>query len=180
MKQESDAFLTWGLVAGTRGLRGELKVRFIGPDGPDLRLRSLTLWFRKPGEADSVPHRVDGEEPYRQGLLLRLDKVGTQEAAQALVGCEVSVRTADLPVLPEGRPYWFQMEGIEVWDRHHGAIGRLKDLFTTAAHPIYVVAGPFGEVLIPAVEKFILEVDLDRRRMDVDLPAGLVPEPDEI
>jgi 16S rRNA processing protein RimM len=53
-------------------------------------------------------------------------------------------------------------------------------MFSTAAHDIYVIRGRYGEVLIPAVEEFIVEIDRDGRRMLVDLPEGLVPEKDEI
>jgi 16S rRNA processing protein RimM len=41
------------------------------------------------------------------------------------------------------------------------------------------VQGPFGEVLIPAVDVFITDVDMAGKRMTVDLPEGLVPESDE-
>jgi 16S rRNA processing protein RimM len=61
-----------------------------------------------------------------------------------------------------------------------GELGTLDDLFTTAAHDIYVVNGRFGEVLIPAVDEFVVEVDLPGRRMSVDLPEGLVRESDEV
>jgi len=180
MSREVNTFLTWGAVAGARGLRGELKVRYLSPDGPDLQLSGLAVWFRRPGEEALICHRVKETEPQRQGLILRLEKVETSEDARPLFGCEALVRREDLPPLSGGRPYWFQLEGLQVWDLRHGAIGRLDDLFTTPAHPIYVVNGSYGEVLIPAVGQFIIEIDLEHRRMTVDLPAGLIPEADEI
>ena len=56
----------------------------------------------------------------------------------------------------------------------------VEEVFTTAAHDIYVVRGRYGEVLIPAVAEFVVEIDRDGRRMTVDLPEGLVPENDEV
>ena len=35
------------------------------------------------------------------------------------------------------------------------------EMFSTAAHDIYVVRGRYGEVLIPAVKEFIVEIDRD-------------------
>ncbi len=49
-------------------------------------------------------------------------------------------------------------------------------MFTTAAHDVYVVKGGYGEVLIPAVGQFIEEINLEERRMLVDLPDGLIPQ----
>ena len=52
-------------------------------------------------------------------------------------------------------------------------------MFTTAAHDVYEVHGSFGEVLIPVVDAFVLEVDHAGKRIQVDLPEGLIPESDE-
>jgi 16S rRNA processing protein RimM len=43
-----------------------------------------------------------------------------------------------------------------------------------------VVNGRFGEVLIPAVGRFVLDIDLDAGVMSVDLPQGLVAEVDDL
>jgi 16S rRNA processing protein RimM len=55
-------------------------------------------------------------------------------------------------------------------------LGNLEDLITTAANDIYVVRGRFGEILIPAVDEFVKEIDTSGNRMMVDLPEGLIPE----
>jgi ribosomal 30S subunit maturation factor RimM len=49
-------------------------------------------------------------------------------------------------------------------------------MFATPAHDILEVDGPSGEVLIPAVEPFLVKVDRDKGQLHVNLPAGLVPE----
>jgi 16S rRNA processing protein RimM len=67
-----------------------------------------------------------------------------------------------------------------VRDLVKGELGCLVDMFTTAAHDTYVVDGPYGEVLIPAVEQFILDIDHEKGLMQVDLPEGLVAEVDDL
>jgi len=49
-------------------------------------------------------------------------------------------------------------------------------MFTTAAHDIYVIVGSYGEVLVPAVSVFLVEVDLQKRCVLFDLPEGLIQE----
>jgi 16S rRNA processing protein RimM len=39
-----------------------------------------------------------------------------------------------------------------------------------------VINGEYGEVLVPAVDAFLVEVDLEERRVLFDLPEGLVQE----
>ena len=97
-----------------------------------------------------------------------------------MVGCEVLMPYAELPAAESDEDYWFDLEGLTVIDRRRGEIGRLNDLFATAAHDIYVVTGPFGEVLIPAVKKFVIEIDQQKKTMLVDLPDGLVAEVDTL
>ena len=73
-----------------------------------------------------------------------------------------------------------QLQGLQVTDRTRGELGVLEELLETGAHDIYVVRGRFGEVMIPAVSQFIVEVDAESGRMTVDLPEGLVPEADDL
>ena len=61
-------------------------------------------------------------------------------------------------------------------------IGTLKDVLTNTAQDVYVVKrsdGPGGEkskndLLIPGVPQFILEVDIDEKKIVVRLPEGLM------
>ena len=55
-------------------------------------------------------------------------------------------------------------------------LGQLDQMFTTAAHDTYVVKGALGEIMIPVVEQFVLEIDLQQRVVNVDLPDGLIPD----
>jgi 16S rRNA processing protein RimM len=78
--------------------------------------------------------------------------------------------------LADDEYYWSQLKGLAVIDRQRGPIGCLQQIFSTAAHDTYVVKGALGEIMIPAVKQFILEVNLQEQVVMVDLPDGLVPE----
>lgn len=167
-----------GVVTGTHGLRGDLKVKPLS-DNSDSLLAAKQVFLRAPGKA-LVGHRPARVVTHKAGYLLRLTGYEKIEAAEVLVGAEVLMRFEDLPDLDETEHYWFELEGLQVIDRNRGALGRLEDLFTTAAHDIYVVRGPLGEVLIPAVDAFIGRIDLEAGTMEVDLPDGLIPGTDEV
>lgn len=174
-RHAGDLFLL-GKVTGAHGLRGDLKVRPLA-DNSDSLLGARQVFLRAPGgESQSqVPARVT---LHKGNYLLRLQGLETIEAVQPLIGCEVLMRFEDLGALPDDEFYWFQLEGMAVADQVHGELGAIEEIFTTAAHDIWVVRGPRGEVLIPAVDNFIVEVDREGRRVTVDLPEGLVPEDD--
>ncbi len=172
MDRAEEELLLLGVVTGLHGLRGDLKVRLFSGD-PAALLEARRVFLRRSGEsARSYP--VERAAVHKAQLLLRLAGCDSVEQAQPLVGPEVLMPAGELPELEEDEFYWYELQGMKVVDVERGEIGVLEDLLSTAAHDIYVVQGPFGEVMIPAVEGFVREVDLANRRMMVDLPAALI------
>jgi 16S rRNA processing protein RimM len=49
----------------------------------------------------------------------------------------------------------------------------VTEIISTGANDVYVVVGPDGELLLPAIESVILEIDLDADRMVVHMMEGL-------
>lgn len=174
MGNRSEALLEIGKIVGTHGLRGDLKVRPSSGD-PELLLTidQLTLRLSSGELLVAVPSR---QVLHKGQVLLRLQGFETLNDVAELVGGQVLLAEDLLPELDEDEYYWGDLQGLRVVDRQRGDIGCLEQMFSTAAHDTYVVIGNFGEVLIPAVGQFILEIDLERRVMTVDLPEGLVPE----
>ncbi len=173
-----DQLFRVGMVIGVHGLKGDLKVRPETRDSEAL-LQAGQVFLRRPG-AEMEAYRPARVAPHKGGFILRLAGLDDINSVERLVGCEVLMPLDQLSELPEGENYWYELKGLRVVDRRLGELGELAELFTTAAHDLYVVRGARGEVLIPAVRQFVLEVDLEAGRMLVDLPEGLVPEPDEV
>jgi len=81
---------------------------------------------------------------------------------------------SELPALADGQYRFYQLVGLQVVDVQHGPLGSLMNLMTTAGHDTYIVDGDSGEILIPAVPEFILDIDLEGQTMKVDLPEDLI------
>ena len=178
MPAPGDQLFKAGIVTGTHGLRGDLKVRPENLDATGLVDASRVVLCSEDGsERAHVPLRVT---IHKGNYLLRLAGLESIEKVEELVGCEVWMPLEDLEDLPAGESYWHQLKGLEVIDARRGSLGTLDAMFATAAHDVYVVNGPFGEVMIPAVEAFITEIDLERGCMHVELPEGLVPGNDDL
>ncbi|MEZ4485234.1 MAG: ribosome maturation factor RimM [Syntrophotaleaceae bacterium] len=178
MSDASKEWLRLGVVIGTHGLRGELKLRGEDPDF-DLLLEQ-DEFFLQQQDAAPQPCRIVRRSLAKNNLVVRLAGFDRVEAVQNLVGAAVLVDKGRLPALPDGEYYWHQLHGLRAIDRREGDLGILESLFSTAAHDIYVVNGRYGEVLIPAVAHFITEVDLAAGQILFDLPEGLVPKADDL
>ncbi len=174
MDDRSESLLEIGKIVGTHGLRGDLKVRPTSGE-PELLLEAEQVFLRLPtgSEISATPCR---QTLHKGQVLLRLQGFESIDLAEPLVGGGIMLPQSLLPELGEDEFYWHQLKGLKVVDLRLGELGRISSMFATAAHDTYVVKGAFGEVMIPAVEQFIQQVDLDQRVMTVDLPDGLVTE----
>jgi len=79
----------------------------------------------------------------------------------------------DLPPLPDGRYYIYQLEGLTVWEKEI-CYGKLTEVMQPGSNDVYVVSDGKREILVPALKTVIKSVDLDSNRMEVELPAGLL------
>lgn len=174
MDSRNEALLEVGKIVGTHGLKGDLKVR-PSSDDPGLLLQVEQLYLRLPsGQVLTVQPR---RQSLHKGLvLLRLQDYESIDLVEQFIGGDVLLPEHLLPALQDDEYYWRQLKGLPVVDRQRGPIGHLDKMFSTAAHDTYVVKGALGEIMIPAVEQFILEINLQERVVKVDLPDGLIPE----
>ncbi|PLX99974.1 MAG: 16S rRNA processing protein RimM [Desulfuromonas sp.] len=175
MNKDPETLFDVGRVVATHGLRGDLKVRLNSGD-PGLLLNVDQVSLRLPGGEQLDDLVIVRQLQHKEQVLLRFRDYESINLVERLIGSQVLLPEEDLPELEADEYYWRQLEGLQVIDAERGDIGRLRDIYTTAAHDTYVVTGMFGEVEIPAVKEFIREIDLDERVMKVALPQGLIPE----
>lgn len=105
---------------------------------------------------------------------LKLEGFETADDVDVYRGWIISVPREELPPLPDGRYYTFQIIGLTVVDEDGMVIGTVTDVLAMPAHDLYVVETETGEALIPAVKAHIRKIDLVSGRMVVrDIP-GLI------
>jgi 16S rRNA processing protein RimM len=75
-----------------------------------------------------------------------------------------------LPPTDPNEFYWYQLIGLEVVNSEGERLGILEEIIETGSNDVYVVRRGEEEILIPAIEDVVREVDLQRRLMTVDLP----------
>ena len=83
------------------------------------------------------------------------------------------VPASQIPPLPEGQYYQFQIIGLKVWEEGH-LLGEIIDVLDYTANDIYVLRRTDGtETLIPALKQIVRRIDLEAGIMEVSLPEGL-------
>ena len=156
-----------GLVLGAHGTDGSLRVKSLS-DVPQRFEAGRELFLR------GRPYRVVRSvlRPPEQ-VILKLDGVRTRAAARLLAGEEVTVAETSAPVLPEGEYYHFQLLGLRVVTEEGAELGRIREVIVTGSNDVYAVAGPEGEILLPAVRQVVLGVDLELGVMRARLMGGM-------
>ncbi len=117
---------------------------------------------------------VEDSWPHKGLVVLKFRGVENISQAETLVGCEIQVpRTERLP-LPGGEVYVSDLVGCAVFDR--GAeVGRITDVqFGSGDAPLLVVKAGGKEYLLPFAEAYLVKVDTEGKRIDMNLPEGML------
>jgi 16S rRNA processing protein RimM len=164
------AFLVVGKLRRSHGVRGEILMQVI-TDFPERLKAGMTVYL---GEQHQ-PERIRSRRNHGQGLLLAFDGYTSPEAVGELRNALVYVPTADRPPLLDGEYYHHQLLGLRVIGEDGGELGRISEILSTAAHDIYIVRGESGsEILLPAIDDVILEIDLEKGELRAHLLPGLI------
>ena len=169
--QESEpVYLAVGKFSRTHGVRGDIILSLL-TDFPE-RLRSGKLIYV--GEEHKAL-RIRRRREHTYGLILGFNEYKDPQCVSELKSQIAYVRADELPELEEGEYYHHQLLGIRVETDSGETLGRLKQIIDNPANDIYVVQPDNGpEILLPATEEVILEIDLDRQVMRVHLLPGLL------
>lgn len=157
-----------GRVLGAFGVRGEMKLQsFTDPPAAALNYQP---WILVHGGAERELVGVRGRNTAK-GVIVTMHGIDDRDVAQAMAGAEIYAPRERLPKPKPGEYYWVDLEGLEVVNREGVVLGRVSHLFDTAANQVLVVEGD-RQRLVPFVEgQFVLGVDFDAGRIDVDWDA---------
>jgi 16S rRNA processing protein RimM len=160
---ESDELVLVGEVTAPFGMRGEVKLLVYLDDPTTLIGRTFLLNSGQPG-------RVQSLRKHQDQVLILFEGVD-RSAAEALRGTRLFLPKSELPPLPEGAYYDWQLKGLAVVTESGRALGAIETIFyNPVANDVYETS----LALIPAHPQFVLSVDLEAGRMVVSDDPGLL------
>ena len=105
--------------------------------------------------------------------VLKLQGIDSISEAEKYVGADVRIPKNELLPPEEGSFYTFQLKGCRVFSAGE-EIGTVVDVLDLGGTTVLQVDQDGNEILIPFANSYLKKIDLDQRRIDVDLPEGLM------
>ena len=156
-----------GTIGKPHGVKGEVNFRFV--DDVFDREEADFLFLMVDGIA--VPffieeYRFRGEET----ALVKFEDIDTQQQAAALTGCEVyyprSNGEEDAPVS------WASVVDFELYDNATAQVaGRIAGVDDTTINLLFELD---NGLLVPATPQLITHIDVKQRRVNMNVPEGLL------
>jgi 16S rRNA processing protein RimM len=170
-----DGFLPVGKIVGTHGVKGNLKVHSYAESVSVFKPDSLILAVHA-GKIEKH-FAIKWAKPHGKSILLSFKGIEDREKAKTLIGAKLFIERAALPELEEGVYYWVDIIGLSVFTTDNQYIGHVESVMPTGSNDVYIVKNntkeDSTEVMIPAIESVVLEIDFENKTMRVALPEGL-------
>ena len=168
-------YLLVGEILRPHGVRGELRMRVLTDDRDNLVQLDSVYLGESPDDAAPRQFALRGLRFNKQYALLALEGCRSRNEAELLRDKRVLIRHDQASPLEDGQYFLFELIGLRVI-ADQLEIGRVKEVLQTGANDVYVVDGAeYGEVLIPAHDETILNIDFDAGLITMALPEGLLP-----
>lgn len=163
-----------GYITKTHGLKGEVKL------SPLLNDPSLVQDVRRARIVGDDDHSVETvlEKVRGQGgrWIVKFKDFKTIEQAQDLVGRSLEIYCEDFQPLPEGEYYWFQIEGLQVFDEAGRYYGTVKEIIVTGSNDVYVVQDGDKELLLPMIDSVVKSIDPKENKLIFHIIEGLLED----
>lgn len=167
-----EKYLKVGVITTTHGVRGEVKV-YPTTESAE-RFLDLDYVLLDTGR-EYLRLEIQNVKFYKNLAILKFKGIDNINDIEKYKGKELWIpREEGLP-LEEGEYYIADLIDMEVYLEDGSRLGILRDVMETGANDVYVVETEDGEeVLLPAIEECILDVDIETSRMTVHIMKGLL------
>ncbi|MCU0441266.1 MAG: ribosome maturation factor RimM [Bacteroidia bacterium] len=159
-------FIAVGTIDKTHGTKGELRITLSSN-------KQFKEWAFLEIQGKPVPFKIVSFSPtFDDGALLKLNTIDTIEQASSFVGYTL--------LLPKGKRQKGEVyseddfTGFKLVDETLGNIGEVESIEEFPNQLLIKTTYKGNEVLIPAVEAFIEEIDEAERVIYLNLPEGLI------
>ncbi len=160
-----------GRLNAAHGVRGELKA-YCYSDTPG-RMQLLDTVCIRPREGEPFLARVmwARQIPNKPLYILQLEGVTDRDAAETLVGAEITVQPGQSPPLADGTYYVDDIVGLQVVTDEGEPLGTVVEVLRTGANDVYAID---SGVLVPATAEVVVSIDIEAGKLVIKPLPGML------
>lgn len=165
-------FLKVGKIVNTMGVKGEVKVIPLTNDVDRFNDLEWVYILRK-DKRDKI--NIQSVRFHKNFVLIKFEGIDDMTAAERLKESYIQVDREHAVELDENEFFICDLIGCNVLTTSGEELGEVNDVFPTGANDVYVVKAKNGkEVMVPAIKQVIKSVDVENKKIIVELMEGLI------
>lgn len=165
-------------IGAAHGIKGEVRVKAFTADPADIA--AYGPLEAADGRRFEVARLRPAAGPATDMLVVRFKGVDDRNTAETLNGLDLSIPRERLPPPGDDEYYHADLVGLDAVTTAGEAIGTVIGVHNYGAGDLIEIAPRRGEtILVPFTRAVVPEVDIPGRRVVVDPPDGLLPDPEE-
>lgn len=162
-----------GKIINTHGIKGEVKVQQI-TDFPE-RFEIGNTVYAVNQENEAIPLTIDGFRSHKNNLLLHFEGYDSIDDALRLKGLDLKIKASQQEELGKNEYYYHEIIGAKVFATDGEEIGVVESILSPGANDVWVVLDKNKkEILIPYIEPVVKEVDVQNKKIMIELMEGLL------
>lgn len=158
-------WVAMGYIKGAFGVRGWVKVS-VDTEYIDSLLDYPEWRLNKDGQSRILAvesGKVSGDE-----LQIKFVGIDDRDVAHGLRGYTIEIPRSAFTPTEEDEYYWADLVGMKVVNQEGISLGQVHNLMETGAHDILIIQGETGQILIPFVSQFIIQVNREEGIITAD------------
>lgn len=159
-----------GYLQKPHGTKGELKVTVEDNYWGDFQTASVFFVYVQGQALPYFKAHIRANNP----ITIQFEGVESREAAKRIASTELFMREEDLKTNLNETLAHSPYQGFVLWDKELGEIGVIKEVLELPQQELAVVDYKGKEAMIPLNDTFIQKIDTKAKRINLELPEGLL------
>lgn len=161
-----------GQIVNTFGIKGEVKVK---PFTDDIKRFDKLKKINIEQKNSKKEYEIENIKYHKDMVILKLKGIDQIEQAELLRNSYLKIDRNEEEPLEENTYYIVDLLGLSVYTEEGILLGILDDIYNTGSNDIYVVKDSLGkQTLLPAIQDFIKEIDIENQKIIVHVMKGLL------
>lgn len=165
-----------GKIVNTQGLHGEMRVLSVTDFAEERFKKGNTLALFDKKDQFVMDVEIASHRKVKNFDIIKFKGMYHINDIEKFRDFTLKVREEDLTDLEDGEFYYHEIIGLEVYENDL-FLGTIKEILQPGANDVWVVKRKGKrDLLLPYIPPVVLRIDIERGRVDVEIPEGLDDE----